>query len=288
MPPPFRSRTRNHFGLSFEAIEPFSMCSPKNQRAGMMIRFSSLLSLLVLLTSHAQRAGCDMKDAECLDENQVFVQLRSEVRDSKDSDLSVAAHPRWRRRWRRRNQRYHAYGPSSTTSITTLRSPDPAPGGQTPTTATTTTTTTSTTTTTTSTTTIPVCTASDDDGDGKRDAKAVNETDIDIPRDANTTVLLVVDAEEAAGCCVENSLSSVGVIVLFQTGSGSLTLSLETPNMQSQELGVTNSAFFPFSDTIFPGAPVAGVWKLIFKAGPDAAGWRATFSQVAFFVDQCV
>ena len=77
--------TRNHFGLRFKATEPFP-CTHKKPSAGKMIPFASLLSVLLLLTSHAQRASCD--DAECLDENHVFVQLRSEVRDSKTQTLA--------------------------------------------------------------------------------------------------------------------------------------------------------------------------------------------------------
>ena len=75
-----------------------------------MIHLLSLLSVLLLLTSEAERANCDLIDAECLDEKQVFFQLRSEVRDPKNSDPGVAAHSRWRwRRRNRRNGRYHGY-----------------------------------------------------------------------------------------------------------------------------------------------------------------------------------
>ena len=73
--------TRNHFGLNFEADSDRTVFRvlPKNQSAVRMIHFSSLMSVLLLqlLTSVAERAGCD--DAECLDEKQVFVQLRSEL-----------------------------------------------------------------------------------------------------------------------------------------------------------------------------------------------------------------
>ena len=65
-----------------------------------MIYFLPLFSVLLLSTSEAEKANSDLKDAECLDEKQVFFQLRSEVRDPcgpKGSGPGVAAHPRWRR-----------------------------------------------------------------------------------------------------------------------------------------------------------------------------------------------
>ena len=101
---------------------------PKNlQSAVRMIHFSSM-SVLLLLTSVAERAGCD--DAGCLDEKQVFVQLRSELRDPKDSyPRRLTPHPRWRwRNRRKRRYRYHPYyGPTSTTSTTTRTTSAPLP-----------------------------------------------------------------------------------------------------------------------------------------------------------------
>ena len=111
--------------MKLTVIEPFSVCFKKIPSAMTLIHFSCLLSVLLLLTSEAgsSKAHCDLKDGECLDENQVFVQLRSEVRDSKDSDHSVAAHPRWH--WRRHNRRhhgYHPYGPIGTIWMVGMRS----------------------------------------------------------------------------------------------------------------------------------------------------------------------
>ena len=226
--------TCNHFGLSFEADSDRTVfyVLPKNQSAMQMIHLSSLLS--------AERAGCH--DAECSDEKQVFVQLRSEVRDSKDSDASVASRPR--RRWRRRNRRYnpyHPYGPSTTTSTTTR------------------TTTSTTTSTTSSTTPIPVCQRAG------RTYSAENTAEVDFPADVTTPVLLEV--EEAAGCCVEPGLSlrvDVEFILLANT-TGNLTVSLETPDMQSQELGVAlPGEAFGKSVDIFSRARAGGVWNLTF------------------------
>ena len=99
-----------------------------------------------------------------------------------------------------------------------------------------------------------------------------------------------VDAGAAAGCCVDdNAFPSVGVQVFFEaTGPGSLTVSLETPDMQSQELGVATNSFFLYSDAIFGGKAVGGVWKLTFLASPDADGWSSSLFSLNFFVEQCV
>lgn len=61
----------------------------------MMIHFSSLSVLLLLridVTGAKVRLVviCDLKDAERLDDKQVFFELPSELRDSKDSDPGVA------------------------------------------------------------------------------------------------------------------------------------------------------------------------------------------------------
>ena len=92
-------------------IEPFSECFPNScQSAVMMMHFLSL-SVMLVLTS-----GCDFKDVECLDEKQVLFQLRTDVHDSTeylDSHRglgAVAQDPR-SRHWRRRDRRYHPYGP---------------------------------------------------------------------------------------------------------------------------------------------------------------------------------
>ena len=218
--------------------------------------------------AEAQKSGCDLKHAECLDE-QVFVQLRSEVSDSKDSDTGVAA--RWRRRWRRRNRRYSGYrpyGPKSTTSTTT---------------GTTSTTTSSTTTT------IPVC------GLIGGSISGTNETTVDFPADVNTTVVLPVNAELAAGCCVQADGGGNSVTVtVFRFGAapreGNLTVSLETPTMQSQEIGdiLATSGIFQVSSNFFPGAKVGGDWRLTFLASPDAANWSAGFFDIQIFPVQCV
>ena len=241
-----------------------------------MIQFSSLLPVLLLFTSHAQRAGCDMKNAECLDDKQVFVQLRSELRDSKDSVPGVAAHPRGR--WRRRNRRnggYNPYyGPRTATTTTTTSSISTSTG--------------STTTTASSTATIPVCKFTYHD---PWVALVENDTEVDFPPSEKTTVLLVVDAS-FAGCCVVTTV--VGRVRFGSSPGGrfgNLTLSLETPDLQSQPVGVaSNGGTGGFSNYFrgnFPGAAVAGVWKLIVEASPDAAGWRAVSSVLTAFIEQC-
>ena len=61
--------TRNHFGLSFKADSDRTVFRvlTKMPSGVMMIHFASFLSVLLLLTSEAQKADCDLKDAECLD-----------------------------------------------------------------------------------------------------------------------------------------------------------------------------------------------------------------------------
>ena len=215
---------------------------PKNK---MMIQYSSVLSVLLLLTSEAQKSGCDLKDAECLDEKQVFFQLRSEVSDSKDSDRSVtpAQRSRWPwRRWRRRNRRYHPYhpyGPNTTTSTTT---------------------------------TIPVC--------GEESVGVANFTTVDLPPGVNVTVLLEVNQEAVIGCCVEDKPETVQLDVSYSNPAGSLgnlTVFLETPDSP-----------FTIDENLFPGAVVRGTWTLTLLASPDAVEWSSFFSQIGFFLEQCV
>ena len=217
-----------------------------------MIHYSSLLSLLLLWTSEAQKSGCDLKDAECLDEKQVFFQLRSEVSDSKDSDHSVAAQRRWRwRRWRRRNRRYHPYhpyGPNTTTTTTT---------------------------------TIPVC--------GRYSRAVANYTIVDLPPGVNATVLLEIDQEFVIGCCVQ----LIGLYVLYTnpTDLGNLTIFLETPDMQSKEVGVAfpSDSPFEFDGSLFPGAVAGGTWTVTILASPDAAvGWSSFYSVISIIFQQCV
>ena len=116
-----------------------------------------------------------------------------------------------------------------------------------------------------------------------------NFTLVDFPADVTTTVLLEVCAEQDAGCCVENT-KSVKVLVFFAdtTPTGNLTVSLETPDMQSQELGVTLGSDFSFRGNISPGVVLSGVWKLKFLASPDAAGFSGRFFEFGSFADQCV
>ena len=219
----------------------------------MMIHYSSLLSLLLLWTSEAQKSGCDLKDAECLDEKQVFFQLRSEVSDSKDSERSVAAQRRWR--WRRRNRRYHPYhpyGPNTTTTTTT---------------------------------TIPVC--------GEESIGVANFTSVDLPPGENVTVLLEVNQEVVKGCCVEDFQNTIDLDVSYSNPAGSLgnfTVFLETPDMQSKEVGVAfaSQSPFGFDGNLFPGAVAGGTWTLTLLASPDAVGWSSFFSQIGIQLEQCV
>jgi len=220
-----------------------------------MIHFVSLSLLLLPLTAEAQRSGCDLKDAECVDEKQVFFQVRSELRDSKDSDLGMAAHPRWR--WRRRNRRYHPYHPYG------------------PSTSTTTSTTTS----------IPVC------GLIGNNFGAANFTTVDLPANVNVTVLVEIPEEATIGCCVQDNPTATNLDVSLSNPArlGNLTVFLETPDMQSKEVGVAfpSDNSFNFFGNLFPGAVVSGVWTITLLASPDAVGWSSRFSQIAFFLDQC-
>ena len=115
---------------------------------------------------------------------------------------------------------------------------------------------------------------------------------ISFPADVTTTVFLKADA---AGCCVQNITSSVGVLVVFLPDiglpiTGNLTVSLETPDGQVQSLGVAFPVdiFFNVIGNDFPGAKAGGVWKLNFLASPDATGWAASDSQLELLVEQCV
>ena len=78
-----------------------------------------------------------------------------------------------------------------------------------------------------------------------------------VSADVVTTELLEVDAKQTAGCCVDDVDNSVSLQVDFiSSGRTGILTSLETPNMQSQELGVVSPAegTFLFSGNIFPGA----------------------------------
>ena len=178
-------------------IEPFLLL-PQNQSAAMIhfkrgssslhFGFGALLSVLLLLTSEGQRPGCDLKDAECLDEKQVFFQLLSELHDSKDSDPGVAAQSplSWRR--------MAAAQPSLPSVILIWMVAIVGPP--------------STTSTPTSTVTIPVCNVN-----GVHFGS--NDTSVDFDASVNTTVLLEIDAELAAGCCGDSFPDSVTLRVVF-------------------------------------------------------------------------
>ena len=102
---------------------------------------------------------------------------------------------------------------------------------------------------------------------------------------------MLLEVEEAAGCCVEPGLSlrvDVEFILLANT-TGNLTVSLETPDMQSQELGVAlPGEAFGKSVDIFSRARAGGVWNLTFRASPDAAFWTNHRSNLALVAEQCV
>ena len=156
------------------------------------------------------------------------------------------------RRWRRRNRRYHryhSYRPASATSATTSIS----------TSASTTTTTSSTTTSTASCTstrdpTIPVC--------GETGTLYIRDTST---YNRNTELLLgdVDDEDASEGCCVDTrplvtELSFSSAVPL----TGNLTISLETPDNQSQQLGVADTpVVFEFEGNSLQGAVAFGVWK---------------------------
>ena len=230
----------------------------------------------LLSLSEAQKADCDLKDGECLDEKQVFVQLRSEVRDSKDSDTGVAERKRWR--WRRRNRRRlrrrqrHMVPPALPAPpppvplpvLLPVPLPAPAPPPALP-------------------------------------SQFAEEATLPTP------VLLEVDAEQFAGCCVREAPAPlpVGVNVDFDCFpcNGTMTVSLETPDMhlefpkkQSlclQELGnVSGGSAFASSLIISAGAEVVeGVWKFILEGSAGAGlvdGHVILDCQLTIFVEQCV
>ena len=72
--------------------------------------------------------------------------------------------------------------------------------------------------------------------------------------------------------------------------AGNLTVSLEAPDMQSQELGVALPGLLTFEVTgnFLPGAKAAGLWKLNFLASPEAVGWQAWLTTLVLVFDQCV
>ena len=119
-----------------------------------------------------------------------------------------------------------------------------------------------------------------------------NYTLVDLPASVNVTVLLEINAKAAIGCCVQNNSNALDLQVGLPNRSslGNLTISLETPDMQSQGLGVA----FPSDNgkqiigNFFPGAVVRGVWKVTFLASPDATGWSSDFSLIGIFNAQCV
>lgn len=60
--------------------------------------------------------------------------------------------------------------------------------------------------------------------------------------------------------------------------TGNLAISLETPTMQSEELGVALDNFFQFGGpNIFTRAVAAGLWTVTFLASPDPAGLEFLF-----------
>ena len=113
---------------------------------------------------------------------------------------------------------------------------------------------------------------------------ADNVTSVAFPASVKTTVLLEV--EDAA-------------FDVHFTGptnrTGNLTISLETPTMQSEELGIAfpsdnpSDDFFQFGvPNIFPGAVAAGLWTVTFLASPDPAGWSSSLFDLLISPDQCV
>ena len=85
----------------------------------------------------------------------------------------------------------------------------------------------------------------------------------------------------------------MGVSVVFNGLSprnGTVTFSLESPDMQLQELGNVSSSesFFSVAVFISEGAPVQGVWKLILEASEGAEGWTAILFELTIDVKQCI
>ena len=115
---------------------------------------------------------------------------------------------------------------------------------------------------------------------------AQNSTSVVLPASRPTEVLLDVDAEVLAGCCVEGT---VKVAVNFVAGptTGFVTVSLESPDLQSTPLGNATDSF-SFESDIFQGAVPLGVWKLKLLASSDAAGWVFTFGRFQMELGQCV
>ena len=76
------------------------------------------------------------------------------------------------------------------------------------------------------------------------------------------------------------------------TGPGNLTVSLETPEMQSQDLGfaLSGNPTFRVDTNIFQGAKAEGVWTLNLLASPVASGWIVASAPLTFLslsFDQC-
>ena len=109
-----------------------------------------------------------------------------------------------------------------------------------------------------------------------------------IPANRSTEVVLrEIPARVAAGCCVAGAVSG-NIDFLNRGGTGNVTVSLESPDLQSQELGGVFEDPFVFNDTIFQGAVAEGVWKLILFASPNAAGWTSIYALLRFRLGQCV
>ncbi len=123
-----------------------------------------------------------------------------------------------------------------------------------------------------------------------------NTTEVDFPASVNTTVLMEVSADQAAGCCVAERQTFTALVVLPWASvprNGTMTVFLEAPNMPPQQIGVAQSPGFSdfFSTNVFLEAEVVGLWKLIVLGSTDAAGWSSTTTSpfsLKIFLTQCV
>ena len=79
--------------------------------------------------------------------------------------------------------------------------------------------------------------------------------------------------------------------------SGNVTVFLEVPNMQAQQIGILPSRMptsfnfvFEDPDGFFKGVAADGDWKVTFQASEDADNWRSDDSFIFFgmLFQQCV
>ena len=209
----------------------------------MVMHFLSLLSVLLLLTSEAERAGCDLKDAECLDEEQVFFQLCDPERNWKRTCSSNRTFPR------PPTVRAGVGGVATVATIATIHIVPPALPAPPP---------------------VPLAVPVP----GTRPSQFAKSRSQLL----NRTTELLLDAVDDV--VAELSFSSAVPL------TGNLTISLETPDNQSQQLGVADTpVVFEFEGNSFPGAVAFGVWKFTLLASASSEP-RIPYGQCGWTLDE--